>query len=238
MTKLPGPPSRLWSRALTSSRHGTYASCKRLTAILTVALAAISIAGCAGYANGTTPAPPPQQSGNLSATASVSLGTVSLGSSATQDLSIKNTGTMAVNISQASISGAGFSVAEKTSSFSIPAAQSTTVQIQFAPQLAGAVTGKLLLGTGVSKSPLTITLSGTGAQPGLAISPSSINFGKVPLGQKGALSLKLTNTGATRVVVDLGSVSGKSFSVNGSSTSLTIDAGHNTTLTAEFSPSS
>jgi hypothetical protein len=231
MTKLLGQYIHFWSRGPTPSRRGTY--------VLAATLAAMGIAGCAGYTKlGTTPAPPQQPAAKLSVTPSVSFGSVSIGSSATQDLSIKNAGTMAVNISQASISGAGFSMAEKNSSFSIPAAQSATVQIQFAPQLAGAVTGKLSLASDASKSPLTITLSGAGAQPGLTISPSSITFGNVPLGQKGAQSLKLTNTGTTSLVANLGSVSGTSFSVSGLATSLTIGAGHSATLTAEFSPTS
>jgi hypothetical protein len=216
-----------------------YESFNRRTVALTAILATIGIAGCAGYTKlETAPTPPRQQSATLSTLPSVSFGSVSVGSSVTQDLSIKNTGAMTVTISQASISGAGFSMVGKNSSFSISPAQSTTVPIQFAPQLAGSATGKLLVASDASKLPLTVTLSGTGAPTGLTISPLSINFGNVLLEQKGAQSLKLTNTGTTSLVVHLGSVSGKSFSVGSLSTSLTINAGDSTTFTAEFSPTS
>jgi hypothetical protein len=98
------------------------------------------------------------------------------------------------------------------------------------------MTGKLLISSDMPNSPFSIALSGSGMPPGLTISPSSINFGNVPVGQHGTQSLKVMNTGTTSLVINLGSISGKSFSLASLSTPLTINAGHETTLTAVFAP--
>jgi len=170
--------------------------------------------------------------------ASLAFGSVVVGSTSTQNLSLTNTGTEAVNISQATISGTGFSVVGSSPSGSIAAGQGVTVQIQFAPTSTGAASGSFSLVSDASNSTVSISLAGTGAQAGLAVSPSSVSFGSVSVGQSSSQSVNLTNTGSTSVVVNLATVAGSGFGVSGLSLPTTINAGQTLPFTVQFTPAS
>src|ERR1700676_2180775 len=103
-----------------SHAHGNLAENRRsiLSSLLIIVflLAGLSISGCTGFAG--TPAAstktntsPTGSSGSLAASAtSLAFGNVTTGSSSSQVLTLTNTGTASVTISQATITGAGFSV--------------------------------------------------------------------------------------------------------------------------------
>ena len=93
-----------------------------------------------------------------------------------QSLSITNTGAAAVNVSEATTSGSAFAVVGGAAS-SIPAGQSTTVQIQFAPKAAGDMTDNLVVSGGASSASLTVGLSGSG-MPGLVVATTSLPAGQ------------------------------------------------------------
>src|SRR5262249_26903640 len=115
--------------------------------------------------------------GELSPSAtSLSFGNVSVGNTKTQSLTVTNTGSVAVNISQATLTGAGYTVIGGNPASSIPAGQSATVQIQLAPTAAGVDNGTFTIVSDASNSPLSITLAGTATQAGLTMSPSTISF--------------------------------------------------------------
>ncbi|MGB0033913.1 MAG: choice-of-anchor D domain-containing protein, partial [Candidatus Acidiferrales bacterium] len=161
-----------------------------------------------------------------------------MGNTTTQSLTVTNTGIATVNISQATISGAGYTVVGGNPSSSIPVGQSITVQIQFAPLSAGVVTGSLTVVSDASNSPSTISLTGTGTQAGLAMSPASVNFGSVTVGQSSTQSVKLTNNGNVNLTINLAQVSGAGFGMNGMTTPTTLGAGQSTSFNAQFTPSS
>src|SRR5207244_11575438 len=99
---------------------------------------------------------------------SINFGNISLGSSATQSLIITNIGIPAVTVSQATISGAGFTLVGANPTYSIPGGQSSTIQIQFAPVSAGKLTGSLSSLGAASNSLLATAIATTGAAPELA----------------------------------------------------------------------
>ncbi len=115
------------------------------------------------------------------------------GASSPQTLTLTNTGTTAIAISQATITGAGFSIVGGMSSVSIPAGQNQTFQIQFAPKSAGSVSGSISIVSNASNIPLTISLSGNGTST-LAITrqPGSQS---VVAGQTASFSVVATGTG-------------------------------------------
>jgi hypothetical protein len=97
--------------------------------------------------------------------ASLNFGDVAVGFQTMQTLSVENTGAAMVNLSKVTVTDAGFSaLGSLISPFSVPVGQSFTIQLEFTPQSAAAVTGSLLLMSDASNSPLTMTLDGTGAQ--------------------------------------------------------------------------
>jgi hypothetical protein len=99
--------------------------------------------------------------GTLSASpAAVSFGSVVVGSSATQNVTV-TANTSSVTISQATAS-AGFSLSGLALPTTLAAGQSATFQVKFAPTATGSVTGNLSLTSNASNSPMVIAVSGTG----------------------------------------------------------------------------
>ena len=143
----------------------------RLLTILLAFAAALSLTGCVGLTGAGTPAASNNTaaSGMLAASAtSVTFGNVAVGASVAQTLTLTNSGTAAVNISQANVSGTGFSLMGSASAVAIPAGQSHPFQIQFAPHAPGTVSGSVSVTSDASDPTLSIALTGN-ATAALAI---------------------------------------------------------------------
>lgn len=210
-----------------------------LLAILMLVLALIGLSSCAGLTSnasgGGNPGSP--STGVLSPnSSSLSFGNVSIGNTPTKSLTVTNTGTAAVNISQATITGTGFTAVSGNGSTSIPVGQSATIQIQFAPKATGAATGSLSIVSDASNSPLNISLSGIGVEAGLTMTPSSVNFGSVTVGQTNTQTVKLTNSGNTDVMVSSAATSGSGFSFSGLNLPGTLGVSQSVSFTVQFHP--
>jgi hypothetical protein len=213
------------------------------------ALAAVAgLSSCAGVTSAAS-APqsqaqtqnPPAATGVLTpSAASVGFGAVSVGSASTQSVNLTNTGTAAVSISQAMISGTGFTIVGGSPTASLSAGQSTTVQVQFSPQSAAAVTGSMTVMSNATDSPLTVSLSGTGTttpQPLISANPASAAFGNVADNTINSQSILLQNAGNATLTFSNVAVAGAGFSVTGLSTSTSIAAGGSATFNVIFDPS-
>jgi hypothetical protein len=84
-----------------------------------------------------------------------------LGTAATLQAAIKNTGNSNATISKIAISGTGFSLNGSTSSATLDPGQSLTLSVSFDPQAVGSDTGKLTISSNASTSQLGVALSGT-----------------------------------------------------------------------------
>jgi HYDIN/CFA65/VesB-like, Ig-like domain/Abnormal spindle-like microcephaly-assoc'd, ASPM-SPD-2-Hydin/Cep192 domain 4 len=214
-----------------------------LIAALTVILAILGLSSCSGYTTtasaGGSGGTGTGQAGVLSPnSASVAFGNVAVGSAGTQSVTVTNTGTAAVNIAAATITGAGFTIVGGNPSPSVPVGQSMTVQMQFTPAAGGAASGALTVTSDASNSPLAISLSGTGMQPALTISPASLNFSNVTVGQTSSQNVTLTNSGNTNLTVNLATLSGTGFGMTGLALPKTIAAGSNLSFSVQFVPTS
>jgi hypothetical protein len=129
---------------------------------------------------------------------SLAFGTVQVGATSTKTETLTNTGGSTVNITQVTPSGSGFSVSGITLPQPLAVNQSVTFNVIYAPTSAGAVTGALSIVSNASNSPLSISLSGTGAAQGdLVANPSSIAFGSVQVGTPKSQTETLSITGGT-----------------------------------------
>ena len=202
--------------------------------------AIVGLSSCAGYTSAakTGPgAPVTTGSGVLSASATtLSFGDVAVGNTTIQSLTVTNTGTATVNVSQATMTGAAFSAVGGSPSGALQVGQSVTMQVQFAPTASGATSGTITVVSDASNSPLAISLTGTGAQAGLSVSPATWNFGSLTVGQKTSQNVKLTNTGNSNVVINMANITGSAFGIAGLALPTTLPAGQSLTFSAQFAP--
>src|SRR5580704_11126902 len=117
--------------------------------LILAGFAVLSLAGCTGLTGAGTAAKSnstssPASAGTLAASAmSLNFGNVAPGATSPQSLTLTNTGAVMVTISQATVTGAGFSVVGGMSSISIAAGQNQAFQFQFAPKTPGSVSGSV-----------------------------------------------------------------------------------------------
>ncbi len=93
---------------------------------------------------------------------SLSFGNILVGSGASQPVTISISGTGSTTISQATVTGAGFSLSGLTLPLSLPAGQSANFTVTFTPATAGTISGSLSLVSDGLDSPVNIALSGSG----------------------------------------------------------------------------
>jgi uncharacterized membrane protein len=145
----------------------------------------------------------------LSAT-SMAFGNVTVGQNKELSVVVSNTGTAALTISSAAVSGTGFNLTS-ASSFTLQPGASQIVTVRYAPTSAGASSGTLTLTSNDPSSPATASLSGTGvaaAAPAIDVSPATLDFGTVTVGQTKDLALTVRNTGnAALNIVSIASIS-------------------------------
>jgi hypothetical protein len=171
-----------------------------LFTLLFTALAVLSLSGCVGLTGASTPQgksgsnSPADTTGTLQASATtVNFGNVTDGSSSPQTLTLSNTGTSAITISQATVTGTGFSLVSGMNSVSIPGGQNQQFQVQFAPKSAGSATGAISITSDATNASVSITLNGTGVA-GLAISSQPENQ-SVTAGQTATFSVTASGSG-------------------------------------------
>jgi hypothetical protein len=93
----------------------------------------------------------------------VAFGNVMVNSPATQTVTLSSTGTAAVTVSAATLSGVGFTVSGATFPVTLNPGQTAALSVQFDPTVAGTATGQLTITSNSSTSGTAIiSLSGTG----------------------------------------------------------------------------
>ena len=172
------------------------------------------------------------------ASSSLSFGSVAVNSSLTKSESLTNSGGTAISVSQANVTGAGFSVTGLTLPLTLNPGQSFTFGMKFAPTSSGNFTGNVDFVSDASNPSLSVSLSGTGASVGqLTVSPSTLNFGSVIVGQSKSLSATLSATGSN-VTVSSAGFGTSEFTLSGVSFPLTITAGQSASFNVVFTPQS
>ncbi|MGH9541335.1 MAG: choice-of-anchor D domain-containing protein, partial [Terriglobales bacterium] len=165
----------------------------------------------------TTVAAPPAASLRVAPTA-VAFGNVEVGSQATQAVVLTNPSQVNVTVSQLTMTGNGFGLANPPSMpFTLAAGQSATLPVTFAPTTSGTASGTLSVGSDASNGTVAVTLTASGtAAPvkgPLTAAPSSVSFGSVVIGQSATASATLTNTGTATVTISAATVTGAGFAL-------------------------
>src|SRR5712691_6425384 len=97
---------------------------------------------------------------------SVTFGNTQVGSSQTQHEALTNSGNSTLTISQAAVTGAGFSLSGLSLPLSLNKGQSVTFSVLFTPKVVGSTSGGLTIVSNASTQALPIALSGTGISGG------------------------------------------------------------------------
>jgi Abnormal spindle-like microcephaly-assoc'd, ASPM-SPD-2-Hydin/Beta-propeller repeat len=125
-------------------------------------------------------------------------------------VAIMNTGDQPLTISSISITGANsgdFSAVDPAPCLaSISPGLSCGFEMQFNPSVVGPEGAFLTLTDNAPGNPHVLALVGIGAGPLALLSPSSINFGSVPVGTTPSQGITLTNTGAGTPTLQISSI--------------------------------
>lgn len=187
----------------------------------------------------------PQTSAQLTVSVgNVSFGTVTVNTAVTQSLTLTSTGTAPVTINSGATTGAGFTIVAQTFPVTLNPSQSLTIQLQFEPTAAGAITGQLTISSNsTTGSTALVALSGTGtaatgpqASPALTIGTANVSFGSTAVNTAVTQSLTLTSTGTSPVTINTGTIAGTGFSILGGSFPVTLNPSQTLTLLLQFDP--
>jgi Abnormal spindle-like microcephaly-assoc'd, ASPM-SPD-2-Hydin len=171
-------------------------------------------------------------------TTSLSFGSLALNASATQSVTLTNTGNAAVSISQVNVTGSGFTLNGSAPLVTLSAGQAASFSVTFTPTVAGNATGSASVVSTAANSPLSISLSGLGVQPQISVVPGSVNFGTVTVGQTNSQTITLSNPGSANLNVTQFAGPGTGFGLTGLAMPLTLAPGKSTTFTLSFTPTS
>jgi ASPM-SPD-2-Hydin domain-containing protein/HYDIN/CFA65/VesB family protein/centrosomal CEP192-like protein len=169
---------------------------------------------------------------------SASFGSVVTGSSNSQTIQLKNSGTASLTVSQVAATGSGFSVSGVSVPLTLASGASSTFNVQYAPTAAGAVNGSVSITSNAPNSPAAVSLSGTGvaATYTLSVSPSSLSFGSVNDGSTASQGFTVTNTGNSNVAISGVSASGAGYSVISGGSAVTLSPNQSTSVSVQFAP--
>jgi hypothetical protein len=211
-----------------------------LAVLLCFAPFLLLISGCAGLASSATPK---QSQGSTPASfqvapAAVNFGKVTVGKSSSQSVSVTNTGSSALNITQTTFSNAQFAASGMSMPMAVSAGQAGNFSVSVNPTSAGNLTGTLTVQGDGGSSPVVVNLSATAVapQPQITLSGSTVDFGSVGVSSQGNASVMVTNAGGADLTISVITVSGAGFSVSGIATPKTLSSGQSATLAVAFRP--
>jgi hypothetical protein len=167
---------------------------------------------------------------------SLAFGGVNVGSTTSQTVTLTNSGNATLNITAATISGAGYTMTLAPTTIS--AGANAKFSVNFAPIAEGSAPGKISITSNAPGSPASVGVSGTGLEALGSANPMSVAFGNVVVGSSNSDVVTLKNTGNATLSFSQVSVSGSGFSTSGLSTSSTVPAGGSLNFDAVFTPAS
>ncbi|HXY48740.1 MAG TPA: choice-of-anchor D domain-containing protein [Terriglobales bacterium] len=164
---------------------------------------------------------------------------VHVGSSQPQAVTLTNTGGASISLSQATVTGASFSLAGLSLPLALGAGASANFLVTFAPKASGTVTGTINFTSNASNGVLSLPLSGTAVMAGqLSSTPASVTFGNVAAGTSQKQPATLTNTGGSSLTISQALITGTGFSLSGISLPLTLATGQTASYSVTFAPQS
>ena len=195
------------------------------------------LSGCAGISTGSNGKQQVAAGSLASNPASLTFGTVTIGKNQTLSAAVTNSGSSSITISQAAITGNGFTLSGITAPIALSAGQSASFSVEFSPTSSGSVSGNVTITSNASNPTVSVSLSGAGTSSvgQLGASPATLGVGNVIVGTSGSASGSLSASGAN-VTITAANTSNSAFSLGGISLPVTVAAGQSLPYTITFSP--
>jgi hypothetical protein len=157
--------------------------------------------------------------------------------SSQQTVTLTNSGTAVLNISSITASG-DYNISNNTCGATVAAGANCAVSVTFTPTKKAKRTGLLSFTDNAPGSPQTVSLTGVGQS--ITVSPTSLNFGAVTVGNTSApKSVTVANVGTATVTftgfVFAGGGSGD-YLISANTCGATITAGASCSVSVEFKP--
>lgn len=138
-------------------------------------------------------------------TASLAFGTQNVGSSsATQTITLTNSGSATLVFAGIALAGSGSSqyTQGNTCAATLAPGANCAINITFVPTALGTATANVTINNNAPGSPQTVSLLGTGIAPVVSLAPTSLTFASQILGTTSpAQTVTLTNTGSTGLTI-------------------------------------
>lgn len=202
-------------------------------------LASSGCIGVTGAPKSSTNPPPASGAATISvAPASINFGSVPLGSTASQSVTLSNAGTSSLTITKASATAAGVTITGVTLPLVIEGGKQSTFNVVFSPKAAGALSGQVAITSSTSATPSTVSLRGIGmaSTAVLTSSAAKLSFGSVTVGKTSVLSVTFTNAGNSNVTISKVTVAGADYTASGVSAGMVLNPGQSATLESTFAP--
>lgn len=218
---------------------------KRFKDIVTSSATMLALAmtlGCQGISSlhtaTTTTTTQQTAAGALSVSpSSVTFAGVQPGASQAQVETLTNSGLFSVTVTQAPLTGAGFSMSGLSLPMTLAAGQSAKFSVSFSPIASGSASGTIAILSNASNPNLTVPLAGsaTPLQGQLAVTPATLSLGSVTVGKSASATGTLSATGGDVTVMSASSNNSR-FVLGGLSLPVTLAAGKSVTFSVNFSP--
>jgi hypothetical protein len=169
---------------------------------------------------------------------SLTFGSETVGTaSATQTVTLSNTGGVALTVTSVAVSGA-FTEVDNCVNAAVPAGGSCAIQVAFAPAAAGTQTGQLAIAGNLTGGPVAVDLDGTGtAAAVVTVTPSVVDFGPVGVGSTSAsLPVSVTNAGSAAVPITSVAVTGPFAIASNACGTTSLPANSACAIDVEFEP--
>ncbi len=170
--------------------------------------------------------------------AAANFGSVQIGQTATQTLTLTNAGNAALPITNAAISGTQYTIATTTCGANLAAGASCSYAVVFTPITATIATATLSVTDAVGTQSSVLTGAGTAAAAPQAVLTPAANFGNVQIGQTATQTLTLTNAGNAALSITSAGVAAGPFTLTSKTCTTSLAAGSSCTFTLTFAPTS
>jgi hypothetical protein len=170
---------------------------------------------------------------------SLAFGNVAVGSNSTLAVMLTNQGSSTVTISQEIHPSREFALSGPALPVSLEAGQSATFQVTFTPKWRGEMASNFSV-SNVGDPVLAVPLSGVGGGTSaaqLTVSPATLSFGSVTVGNTGTQAATIKAAGGS-VTVSAASLGSSLFSISGITLPLTLNAGQSASFDVLFTPQS